>query len=293
MPAPSDAITAEDLDLRYAGTAVLHGATFSVPAGAVAGLLGRNGAGKSTLMRAIAGLLRPARGGLRVFGEPPGTALLPRIGYVGQHAPLYPMLTVAQTLRLGARLNPRWDAAYAAGLADAARLPARARAATLTTGQRTRLALTMALGKRPDLLILDEPLAGLDPVARTDVIGTLMAQVADRAVTVLMSSHAVAEIQDVCDHVIVLADGRVRLAGGIEPALDRHRIAVGALRDLGALDGHDVVEMRRDEREFTALVGTPADGAGTVEWHRPTLEEMVLGYLRADASQPTEEVHAA
>jgi ABC-2 type transport system ATP-binding protein len=293
VPTPSDVVTAEDIGHRYGDAVALRDCSFSVPTGAVVAFLGRNGAGKSTLLRAIAGLLRPSQGSLRVCGAPPGPGVLPRIGYVGQHAALYPMLTVAQTLRLGARLNPRWDAGYASGLADAAHLPATARVGRLSAGQRTRLALAMALGKRPDLLVLDEPLAGLDPVARTDVVGTLMAQVADRGVTVLMSSHVLAEVQDVCDHVVVLAGGRVRLAAEIEPALDRHRIAIGAVRHLDALGGHDVVELRRDGREFTALVSTTADGAGTVEWHRPTLDEMVLGYLRADTPQPTEEVHAA
>ncbi len=287
------ALAVEGVGHWFGATPVLRECSFAVPAGAVVALLGRNGAGKTTLLRAAVGLLRPYRGTSRVFGRPVDVEVLPRIGYVGQQAPLYPMLTVAQTLRLGARLNPRWDAAGARRLVDAGALRDNAKVGSLSAGQRTRLALAMAFGKRPDLLVLDEPLASLDPVTRAELIGALMAVVAERGTTVLMSSHVVTDIEDVCDHVVVLGGGRVRLAAEIESALTRHRIAVGGPQDLAALDGHTVVELRRDAREFTALVETAtAPGAG-VTWHRPTLEELLMGYLRADATQPVREATAA
>ncbi|MEV6595617.1 ABC transporter ATP-binding protein [Actinoplanes sp. NPDC051346] len=291
--APPVAVAAEGVSHRYGATTALRECSFSVPAGAVVALLGRNGAGKSTLMRAIVGLLRPESGRVDVFGQPISAEVLPRVGYVAQQAPLYPMLTVAQTLRLGARLNPRWDDAYARRLVDAGALRPTAKVGSLAVGQRARLALAMALGKRPDLLVLDEPLASLDPVARTELLGALMAAVAERGTTVLISTHVVADVQDVCDHVVVLGDGRVRLTAAVEPALAEHRIAVGATSDLGALDGLEVVERRRDGREFTALVRTAAPGPDGVSWHRPTLEELLLGYLRAETPQPTREVSAA
>ncbi|WP_433718859.1 ABC transporter ATP-binding protein [Actinoplanes sp. CA-051413] len=268
----------------------LDDCSFTVPAGAVTALVGRNGAGKSTLLRAAAGLLRPDGGEVRVFGEPAGDGSLPRIGYVAQQAPLYPMLTVAQTLALGGRLNPRWDAAYAQRLTDDAAMPGAARVGSLAPGHRSRLAVVMALAKRPDLLVLDEPLAPLDPVARTEVAGTLMADVAEHGTTVVLSSHVVADIDGVCDHVVVLADGRVRLAAEVEAALDGHLVAVGAGIEFSAFDSSAVVEVRAAGADATALI-RPAGAApgGGLAWHRPTLEELLLGYLRA----PTRKVPTA
>ncbi len=277
----------------FAGQRALQDCTFTVPAGAVTALIGRNGAGKSTLLRAASGLLRPDAGEVRVFGERAGDGVLPRIGYVAQQAPLYPMLTVAQTLALGGRLNPRWAAGYAQRLADDAALPSTARVGTLAPGHRSRLALVMALAKRPDLLLLDEPLAALDPVARTEVLGTLMADVAERGTTVVLSSHVVADIDGVCDHVVVLTEGRVRLAAEVEPALADHRVAVGAGSDVRALDATQVVDVRAAGRDATALIRSAGPvPAGGLAWHRPTLEELLLGYLRAAEPEPERKVPA-
>ena len=286
------ALIAEDVSHWFGGRRALSDVSFAVPAGAVVALLGRNGSGKSTLLRAVVGLLRPHRGGVSVLGRPVDAGdVVSRIGFVAQQAPLYPMLTVAQTLRLGARLNPRWDAAYAHRLIEPARLAAAAKVGSLSQGQRTRLALALTLGKRPDLLVLDEPLAGLDPVARTETIGALMGTVAARGTTVLMSAQAVADIEDVCDHVVVLGDGRLRLAAEVDTALAGHLLAVGA--DRPALAGLDVVDVRGDGREFTALVRTTVPGADGLSWHRPSLEELLLGYLRAGTPLGIQEVTAA
>lgn len=278
---PVLALVVDGVSHSFDGTSVLRECSFAVPAGAVVALLGRNGAGKTTLIRAIAGVLRPDRGTVAVIGRP-ADEVLPRLGYVGQQAPLYPMLTVTQTLRLGARLNPGWDMPYARDAAGS--LPASAKVGSLSAGQRTRLALAMALGKRPDLLVLDEPLAGLDPVARTETIGTLMATVADRGTTVLMSSHVVADIDGVCDRVVVLGEGRVRLAAEIEPAMAEHRILVGATHQIGALDGLEVVELRRDDDEFTALVRNATLAVPGFLRQAPSLEELLLGYLREEVA---------
>ena len=267
---------------------------FTVPAGGVTALVGRNGAGKSTLLRAAVGLLRPDGGEVRVFGEPAGDGSLHRIGYVAQSAPLYPMLTVAQTLTLGRRLNPRWDAGYAQRLADDAALPSGVRVGTLAPGHRSRLALVVALAKRPDLLVLDEPLAALDPVARTEVTGALMADVAERGTTVVLSSHVVADIDGVCDQVVVLAEGRVRLAAEVEPALAAHLVAVGARDALDGLDGTQIVEVRAAGRDATALIRSAEPAfAGDLAWHRPTFEELLLGYLRAAEPEPERKVSVA
>jgi ABC-2 type transport system ATP-binding protein len=275
------ALDVTGLTHRFGRRHALDDCSFTVPAGAVTALVGRNGAGKSTLLRTAAGLLRPDAGDVRVFGEPAGDDTLPRIGYVGQQAPLYPMLTVAQTLMLGKRLNPRWDTAYAHRLAGDAALPYGARVGTLAAGHRTRLALVTALAKRPGLLLLDEPLSPLDPVARAEMSGTLMADVAERGTTVVLSSHVVADIESVCDHVVVLTEGRVNLAAEVEQALDGHLIAIGAADDVAALAG--IVEVRTAGRDATALIRSagPLLGGGGLTWHRPTLEELLLGYLRA------------
>jgi ABC-2 type transport system ATP-binding protein len=185
----SEPLSVDGVGHRFGVTPALHDCSFVVPPGAVVALVGRNGAGKTTLLRAVVGLLRPQRGAIGVYGQPPARALA-RIGYVGQQARLYPMMTVQQTLRLGARLNPGWDATYAGRLAEAAGLTPRARVRALAPGQRTRLALAMALGKRPDLLVLDEPLASLDPVARTEFVSALMGVVAENGTTVPWSRSA-------------------------------------------------------------------------------------------------------
>ncbi len=271
---------------RFGRRLALDDVSLTIDRGQRALLVGPNGAGKTTLLRIAAGLLRPDRGGLT------GPAL-PDIGYAGQHVPLYGALTVAQTLRLGARLNPCWDATYAQRLADAADLPPRARVAALAPGRRARLALIMALGKRPGLLLLDEPLAALDPVARTEALGTLMADVAERGTTVVLSSHVVADVDGVCDHLLLLASGRVRLAAGVHPALDGHLVAVGAAADRAALDDARVVDIRQDGDGFTALVAAVAPTPSPrLSWHRPTLDELVLGYLRASTPRPVPAVTA-
>jgi ABC-2 type transport system ATP-binding protein len=292
-PAPV-ALLADGVNHSFGATPALRDCSFTLPAGAVTALVGRNGAGKSTLLRAVVGLLRPDNGTVRVLGQPVDADVLPRIGFVAQQAPLYPMLTVAQTLRLGARLNPNWDTARVQRLVDAGALRETAKVGTLAAGERTRLAVAMALGKRPDLLVLDEPLASLDPVARVELLGTLMAEVAERNTTVLMSAHVIADIADVCDHVVLLGDGHVRLADAIESALHGHRTVIGPRNALAALDGHHIIELRQAGREFTALVrtGSAADisGADGMTWHQPTLDELLLGYLRSAAAQPTKEL---
>ncbi|MFI5914231.1 ATP-binding cassette domain-containing protein [Dactylosporangium sp. NPDC051541] len=278
LPAP--ALIADAVTVAYGGRKALDDCSFAVPAGSVTALVGRNGAGKTTLLRAAAGLLRPDRGTVTVLSGPPGDGVLARIGFLAQNSPLYSQLTVAQTLHLGARLNPGWDGPYARDLAEAATLPLAARVGTLAPGVRARLALIMALGKRPDLLLLDEPLAALDPVARAESVTALMGAAAGGA-TVVLSTHAVADLAGVCDHVVVLDRGRVRAAVEVDAALAGHRLVNGAAADLAALDGADVIELRRAGDGFTALVRVRESvPAGTLAWHTPNLEDLVLGYLR-------------
>ncbi|MFB9412404.1 ATP-binding cassette domain-containing protein [Dactylosporangium matsuzakiense] len=278
LPAP--ALIADGVTVAYGDRRALDDCSFAVPAGSVTALVGRNGAGKTTLLRAAAGLLRPDRGTVTVLGGPPGDRALPRIGFLAQDSPLYRQLSVAETLRLGARLNPGWAADHAWELARAAGLPLQERVGRLAPGVRARLALIMALGKRPDLLLLDEPLAALDPVARAESVQALMGAAAG-GTTVVLSTHAVADLAGVCDHVVVLDRGRVRAAVEVDAALAGHRLVNGAEADLPALDGADVIELRRAGDGFTALVRVAEPvPAGTLAWHTPNLEELVLGYLR-------------
>ncbi|MGW2491204.1 ABC transporter ATP-binding protein [Streptomyces sp. NPDC001606] len=274
------AIEAEGLGRRFGrrGGWALRECAFRLPTGRVCALVGPNGAGKSTLLALAAGLLPPTEGRLRVLGTTPAAAR-PRVGFVAQDKPLYPQLTVAETLRMGADLNPEhWDADLAARVVAAGDLDPGARIRSLSGGQRTRVALALALGKRPGLLLLDEPMADLDPLARHDLMGTLMSQAAQYGTTIVMSSHVVAELEDSCDHLLLVGDGRIRLSGEIDDLLAAHRRVSGAASaDLGA---HTVVESRVTGRQLSALLRPtgplPADWRTTV----PSLEELVLAHLR-------------
>ncbi|MFK4099976.1 ABC transporter ATP-binding protein [Streptomyces sp. NPDC019531] len=278
---PAVALEASGLGKRYGRrAAALDGCSFRLPTGRISALVGPNGAGKSTLLAIAAGLLRPTAGRLAVLGGVPGAAR-DRTAYLAQNKPLYPQLTVAETLRMGAGLNPdRWDAARAARIVEQGDLDPRSRIRGLSGGQRTRVALALALGKRPDLMLLDEPMADLDPLARHELMGTLMADAAERGTTVLMSSHIVAELADACDHLLLLGGGRVRLGGGIDDLLAAHTLVTG--RGTPAdLAPHTVIESRTAGRGLTALIrrdGPVGEGWAT---EAPSLEELLLAHLRA------------
>ncbi|GGX87872.1 ABC transporter ATP-binding protein [Streptomyces anandii] len=257
----------------------LRDCTLRLPAGRVCALVGPNGAGKSTLLAMAAGLLAPTEGGLTVLGEHPADAR-PRVGYVAQGKPLYPQLTIADTLRVGADLNPgRWDAATAGRIVAAGDLDPRARVRTLSGGQRTRVALALVLGKRPELLLLDEPMADLDPLARHELMGTLMAEAAQHGTTIVLSSHVVAELEESCDHLLLIGGGQVRMAGDIDDLLAAHTRVTAPAADAD-LTGHTVVESRTTGRQLTALLRP--GGPLPEDWRTfaPSLEELVLAHLR-------------
>ncbi|MFJ8538651.1 ABC transporter ATP-binding protein [Streptomyces sp. NPDC093591] len=259
--------------------AALDDCSFRLPAGSVCAVVGPNGAGKSTLLSLAAGLLRPTDGTVTVLGQTPA-AVRERLAYVAQDKPLHPQLTVADTLRLGRELNPRrWDARVAERITAEGDLAPDAKIRTLSGGQRTRVALALALGKRPELLLLDEPMADLDPLARHQLMAALMADAAEHGTTVVMSSHVVAELDGACDHLLLLGAGRVRLAGPLDDLLAAHQLVTG--RADASLDPHTVVESRTTGRQLTALVRP--DGPLGEGWQTtaPTLEELVLAHLRA------------
>jgi ABC-2 type transport system ATP-binding protein len=216
------------LGMRYGKREALTDCTLTIPSGHVVGLVGPNGAGKTTLLNLAAGMLTPTSGTIEVFGGRPGrgAAQLARVGYVSQDTPVYATLSVADHLRFGAHLNPGWDAALANGRIAQLGLDPAQRAGKLSGGQRAQLALTLAVAKRPELLLLDEPIASLDPLARSEFLRSLTEFTADRAVTVVLSSHLVGDLERVCDYLIVLVASQVRLAGQVTELLADHRLGL-------------------------------------------------------------------
>jgi len=221
-------IEACGLGKRYRSRWALAECTVSVPAGRIAGLVGPNGAGKSTFLNLVTGMLSPDAGSIQVLGAAPaGSARqLARVGYVAQDVPAYAGLTIADHLKLGARLNPAWDGRYAAARIDGLGLDPRQKAGNLSGGQRAQLALTMAIAKRPELLILDEPVAALDPLARRGFLDDLTQAARTHRLSVVLSSHLVSDLERACDWLIVLASGQVRLAGAIAELVPAHRASL-------------------------------------------------------------------
>jgi ABC-2 type transport system ATP-binding protein len=294
VSADAVAIATSDVGKRYGGRWALRHCTLTVPQGRVVGLVGANGAGKTTLLHLAVGLLEPSEGTISVLGERPGAGVgvLARVGFLAQDAPVYTSLTVEEHLRLGARLNPRWDAALADDRIARLDLPRSQRAGRLSGGQRSQLALTLAVGKRPDLLLLDEPVASLDPLARRTFLGDLMELVADGGPTVVLSSHLLSDVERVCDHLIVVAGGRVPLDGAVDDLLAGHRLLTGprvdpvpeAVAGAAALPaGAEVVQIHHTSRQTTALVRTTAPLVDN-RWASAEvgLEDLVLAYMSRD-----------
>jgi ABC-2 type transport system ATP-binding protein len=277
-------IETDGLGKRYRKLWALADCTLSIPAGHVVGLVGPNGAGKTTLINLATGMLAPTTGTIEVLGGRPasGPAQLARVGYLAQDAPVYAGLSVADHLRLGAHLNPGWDAEMARHRIDQLDLDPGQKAGKLSGGQRAQLALTLALGKQPELLILDEPVASLDPLARREFLQALMETVAEQQVSVVLSSHLISDLERVCDYVIVLVDSRVRVAGPVDELLATHRLLSGPRRDPGTLpDGLEVISASHTDRQSTLLVRTSGpvlDPAWTVS--EVGLEDLALAYMK-------------
>ncbi|MGW3342627.1 ABC transporter ATP-binding protein [Nonomuraea rubra] len=279
-------LQAQDLGKKYGRRWALRDCTIDVPAGHVVGLVGPNGAGKTTLLKLACGQLAPTSGRISVLGGPPGDrAHLARVGFVAQDTPTYAGLTVAEHLRLGARLNSGWDAALAEERIDRLGLDPGRRASRLSAGERAQLALTLGLAKRPELLVLDEPVAALDPLARREFLRGLMEATAEHELSVLLSSHLVSDLERTCDYLIVLVDSRVRLAGEVDELLATHHRLTGPRRDPDRLPADQyVVSARHTDRQSTFIVraeGPILDPAWTVG--RLTMEDLVLAYLEQAA----------
>jgi ABC-2 type transport system ATP-binding protein len=277
-------IETEGLGKRYRKLWALADCTLSIPGGHVVGLVGPNGAGKTTLLNLATGMLAPTTGRIEVLDGRPaaGPAQLARVGYLAQDAPVYAGLSVADHLRLGAHLNPGWDAQMARHRIDQLALDPGQKAGKLSGGQRAQLALTLALGKRPELLILDEPVASLDPLARREFLQDLMETVAEQQVSVVLSSHLISDLERVCDHLIVLVDSRVRVAGAVDELLATHHLLSGPRRDPASLpDGLEVISASHTDVQTTLLVRTSGpvlDPAWAVS--EMGLEDLVLAYMK-------------
>jgi ABC-2 type transport system ATP-binding protein len=286
-------ITALDLDAiqtvgvghRYGSFWALRDCTLSLPAGSITAVVGPNGAGKTTLLNMLVGLLPASEGELRAVGMRPSSRpeFLARVGFLAQECPLYKEYSVADLLRFGRAMNVNWDDAHARGRLAAANVPLDRRAGKLSGGQRAQVALALATAKRPQLLLLDEPLAALDPLARRDFLKTLMDSAADTGMTVVMSSHLVGELARVCDHLVVIRDGRLRLAGELDQLMAEHRWVAGSPDQTARMpSGVQVLSESRHERHNRLLVRTaqpllnPELTIGPVD-----VEELVLAYLES------------
>jgi len=293
------ALNASGLGKRYRQRWALSDCTLQIPEGRVAGLVGPNGAGKTTLLHLAVGLLAPTAGTITVLGGEPasGPVQLAKVGFVAQDTPVYASLSVADHLRLGAHLNPAWDAAYAERRIGRIGLDPAQRAGKLSGGQRAQLALTLAIAKRPRLLILDEPVASLDPLARREFLQDLMEAVAEQEISVILSSHLVADLERVCDYLVVLAASRVQVAGDVDALIASHHRLIGPRRDLASLPSNqEVIQASHTDRQSTLIVQTRhpvLDPTWTVE--QLSMEDLVLAYMSQAANghrsvRPTLEV---
>jgi ABC-2 type transport system ATP-binding protein len=297
MTAPIDAT---GLGKRYGQSWALRDCSIRVPAGRIAGLVGPNGAGKTTFLHLAAGLLRPTTGEIRVFGRSPQEEpllLLDRIGFVAQDTPLYSNFSVKDMLRFTQKLNRRWDVTAATQRLQELGIPVEKKVGQLSGGQRSQVALALALGKHPELLLMDEPVARLDPLARREFMRQLTEAVAEEGASVLLSSHVVGDLERVCDYLIIISAGQVQVAGEIDTLLATHHLVVGPrLADRARLPGVEVIKAEHTERQSSLWVrgSQPPLPSGWRTEPLP-LEELVITYLSAPGARtlPRPELEAA
>ena len=277
-------VEARGLGKRYGSTWALRECSLAIPSGHVAALVGPNGAGKTTLLHLVVGLVTPSAGGVTVLGGRPAGSLgaLDGIAFVAQDAPLYKNLSAAEMLHLTRNLNRRVDQSYAEDRLAELGIPLNRRAGRLSGGQQAQLALTLALARRPRLLVLDEPVAMLDPIARHDFMANVLMAAADDGVSVLLSSHVLAELERVADYLILLSRGRVQVAGEVDDLLAGHRLLSGPAAEADRYAERPVVHVRRGEAQAHLLVRAAPDDPVPRGWeaHPVGLEELALAYLR-------------
>ncbi len=278
------AIQTKGLGKRYGSFWALENCNISVPEGSVSALVGPNGAGKSTLLKLLVGLSTASAGNSAVLGKMPQQHedFLSDIGYLAQEIPLYKSLNAADHIKMGKHLNKRFDEEFIKDRLKDLDIPLGRPVGKLSGGQRAQVALALALAKKPKLLLLDEPVAALDPLARHDFLSSLTQAVAEGGLTVVMSSHLLADLERVSDHVIVLAAGKTQLCDNIEPVLHEHKLLVGPRADAKNLgDGVTVIHETQAARQSTLLVRIEKGTKLPSGWqqHEPNIEEIILAYM--------------
>ncbi len=277
------AVATQELSKKYRRKYALSDCSISIPKGKVVGLVGPNGAGKSTLLNLCVGLINPTAGQVEVLGENSlrSSSHLSKVGFVAQDTPIYSGLSVGTHLYFGKHANQTWDEDFAFARIEGLKIDLKQKAGKLSGGQKAQLALTLAVAKRPELLILDEPVASLDPLARREFLKSLMDYAAEEGSSVILSSHLVADLERVCDYLIVLVDSKVKVAGDIEELLSSHLRIIGSRRDRQDLSSEmKVIEESHTQRQSTFLVQTnsPVLDPGLVV-EEPSLEDLVLAYM--------------
>jgi ABC-2 type transport system ATP-binding protein len=281
-------IEASGLGKRYGNSWALRECTLAIPAGHVAALVGPNGAGKTTLLNLAVGLAAPSAGVVTVLGgRPAGSpAALDGIAFVAQDTLVYKNLSAADMLHLTRNLNRRFDQRYAEARLGELGIPLKRKAGRLSGGQQAQLALTLALARRPRLLLLDEPVAMLDPIARHDFMATVLLAAADDGVSVLLSSHVLTELERVADYLILMSRGRVQVAGEVDDLLASHRMLTGPAAEADLFASRPVVHVRRAEAQSHLMVRANVGDPVPPGWeaHPVGLEELALAYLREPAA---------
>lgn len=283
----SAAIETFGLGKRYGTTWALQDCSVRVPRGRVSALVGPNGAGKTTLLRLLVALSAPSTGEAEVLGRAPGqtSEFLASIGYLAQDVPLYKRLSADEHLAFGERLNCRWDISAARDRLAALKIPTDRPISTLSGGQRAQVGLGLALAKCPQVLLLDEPVAALDPLARREFLISLSEAVADSDLSVIMSSHLLHDLERVCDHVILLASSRTQMCDDIDTVLATHRMLLGPRRVTADYKGSfDVIKATHTTNQTRLLVrleGPVLDPSWDVS--EVGLEDIVLAYMGDDS----------
>ena len=286
------ALEAKALTKLYGHRRGLTNCDLQIPVGHVVGLVGPNGAGKSTLLNMAVGLVQPTSGVIEVLGAKPASDSnqLAKVGYVAQSLPVFAKLSVADHLEFGRRTNKVWDNDFAKRRLAEVGLDPNQKAGKLSGGQRAQLCLTLALAKYPDLLVLDEPFASLDPLARSQLLKTLMAYVArpdsiaasGNAPSIILSTHLVSDLERVCDYIVVLTDSQVRLAGELDDIMASHYRVTGARDSVSPLPGWSIIQTQHYGNQSDYLIRSSAPIEATSQTVSAlSLEDIVLGYLES------------
>lgn len=280
-----DAVQTAGLGKKYGSFWALKNCDISIPAGSVCALVGPNGAGKTTLLKLLTGLNQPSEGSALVLNQKPEQQAdyLADIGYLAQEVPLYKQMTAAQHLVLGAHLNKRWDGKLAKKRLEGLGIPLGKPVGKLSGGQRAQVGLAMALAKKPKLLLLDEPVAALDPLARVDFLTSLTEAVtdADGELTVVMSSHLLADLERVCDFVVILAAGQTQLCDEIDHVLKTHKVLIGPKTAETNHSAYTIIKESHAANQTNLLVRLNDAKFHDPKWHvrEADIEEIVLAYM--------------